>query len=55
MKSKQGSTARAWLLEIVRRAREVEAGEAELEEWSTVRRRALARWRRAHRRLCREK
>jgi putative addiction module component (TIGR02574 family) len=40
--------AEAWLAEIGRRAREVEDGSAELEEWSVVRERLAAR-RRARR------
>ena len=37
--------AEAWLVEIDRRAREVEDGTAVLEEWTTVRDRLTARWR----------
>ncbi|HWN69624.1 MAG TPA: addiction module protein [Haliangium sp.] len=36
--------AEAWLQEIDRRAREVEAGTASLEEWSAVRERLARRW-----------
>jgi putative addiction module component (TIGR02574 family) len=35
----------AWLAEIDRRAREVEAGTAELESWDVVRERLAQRWR----------
>jgi hypothetical protein len=37
--------AAAWLAEIERRAREVKAGTAELEDWSAVRSRLERRWR----------
>jgi putative addiction module component (TIGR02574 family) len=37
--------AEAWLVEIDRRAQEVENGTAVLEEWNTVRDRLTARWR----------
>lgn len=34
----------AWLQEIERRLREVDAGSAQLEDWSAVRERLLHRW-----------
>ena len=37
--------AAAWLTEIERRAREVHAGTASVEQWSDVRARLLDRWR----------
>jgi putative addiction module component (TIGR02574 family) len=43
--SEDPDAAEAWLTEIERRAREVKAGTAELEEWSTVRERLANRWR----------
>jgi hypothetical protein len=36
--------AEAWLSEIDRRAREVEGGTAELEDWEVVRARLARRW-----------
>ena len=37
--------AAAWLEEIERRARDVQAGRATLEPWAEVRQRLLGRWR----------
>jgi putative addiction module component (TIGR02574 family) len=43
--SEDPDAAAAWLAEIERRAREVEAGTAELVDWAAVRQRLESRWR----------
>ena len=43
--SEDPDAAAAWLAEIERRAREVEAGTADLEDWAAVRQRLERRWR----------
>lgn len=43
--SEDPDAAEAWLAEIERRAREVQAGSADVEEWSAVRERLATRWR----------
>lgn len=44
--TRDADAAEAWLDEIERRARDVEAGTASLESWAAVRARLAARWRR---------